>query len=225
MVTSTEPIQRGGRGARDRILRAAAELFSRDGIHATGVARLADVAHVSTRTLYQHFPSKDAIVAAYLGRFRADPPVPAVAQLARDDVDPRQRLLALFREPSTSPDAVYRGCVFHNAVVEAAGAMPEVAELVQQHKQAFTHRLARLAAEAGAPDPETLARRLALLFDGARALSTSLNDTQPFRDAHDLAEMLIDQAVTPAPNGPQPSGATARSGAAPTSHRLAQGDR
>jgi hypothetical protein len=76
--------------------------------------------------------------------------VPAVAQLAREDVDPRQRLLALFREPSTSPGAVYRGCVFRNAVVEGAGAMPAVAELVQQHKQAFTHRLARLADEAGA---------------------------------------------------------------------------
>jgi len=200
VVTSTETIHRGGRGARERILRAAAELFSRDGIHATGVARLAEVAHVSSRTLYQHFPSKEAIVAAYLGRFRAEPPVPAVAQLTRDDVDPRQRLLALFREPPTSPDAVYRGCVFHNAVVEGAGTMPEVAELVQQHKQAFTHRLAGLAAEAGAPDPETLARRLALLFDGARALSTSLNDTQPFRDAHEVAEMLIDQAIPLAPN-------------------------
>ena len=200
MVTSTEKIHRGGRGARERILRAAAELFSRDGIHATGVARLAEVAHVSSRTLYQHFPSKEAIVAAYLGRFRVEPPVPAVAQLTRDDVDPRQRLLALFREPSTSPDAVYRGCVFHNAVVEGAGTMPEVAELVQRHKQAFTHRLAGLAAEAGAPHPESLARRLALLFDGARALSTSLNDTQPFRDAHEVAEMLIDQAIPPAPN-------------------------
>jgi len=200
VVTSTEPIQRGGRGARDRILGAAAQLFSRDGIHATGVARLAEVAHVSTRTLYQHFPSKEAIVAAYLARFRAEPPVPAVVQLARDDVDPRQRLLALFREPTTNPGAVYRGCVFYNAVVEGAGAMPEVAELVQQHKQAFTQRLAGLAAEAGAPDPETLARRLALLFDGARALSTSLNDTQPFRDAHEVAEMLIDQALPSAPN-------------------------
>jgi AcrR family transcriptional regulator len=225
VVTSTEPIHRGGRGARDRILRAAAQLFSQHGIHATGVARLAEVAHVSTRTLYQHFSSKQAIVTAYLGRFRAEPPVPAVAQLARDDVDPRQRLLALFRQPSTSSDAVYRGCVFHNAVVEAAGAMPEVAELVQQHKQAFTRSLARLADEAGALAPETLARRLALLFDGARALSTSLNDTQPFRDAQDLAQMLIDQAVTPAPNGPQPSEATARSGTAPTSQDPAQGDR
>jgi len=199
-MSSTEPIHRGGRGARDRILRAAAELFSRDGIHVTGVARLADVAHVSTRTLYKQFPSKDAIVAAYLARFRADPPVPAVAQLDRDDVDPRQRLLGLFVEPATSPDAVYRGCAFHNAVVEAAGAMPEVAELVQRHKEEFTRRLAGLAAGAGATEPEVLARRLALLFDGARALSTSLNDTRPFRDARDLAEMLIDQAVVPASN-------------------------
>jgi AcrR family transcriptional regulator len=195
-VTDTEPIRRGGRGARERILRSAAELFVRDGIHATGIARLTDVAHVSTRTLYQHFPSKDAVVVAYLRRFIAETPVPAVAQLEREDLDPRARLLALFLEPAARPDGVVRGCLFHNAAVEAAGTMPEVAELVEQHKRAFTHRLVEVAAEAGAHDPETLARQLALLFEGARALSTSLNDTQPFRDAHELAETLIDQAVT-----------------------------
>jgi AcrR family transcriptional regulator len=197
-VTDTEPIRQGGRGARERILRTAAELFARDGIHATGIARLTDVAHVSTRTLYQHFPSKDAIVAAYLRRFITETPVPAVAQLARDDLDPRARLLALFLEPAARPDGVVRGCLFHNAAVEAAGTMPEVAELVEQHKRAFTHRLAEVAAEAGARDPETLARQLALLFEGARALSTSLNDTQPFRDAHELAKTLINHAIRPA---------------------------
>nr|WP_243408056.1 TetR/AcrR family transcriptional regulator [Frankia canadensis] len=196
-MTNIEPIHRGGRGARDRILRAAAELFARDGIHATGIARLTDVAHVSTRTLYQHFPSKDAIVAAYLRRFITETPVPAVAQLARDDLDPRARLLALFLEPAPPPDGVVRGCPFHNAAVETAGTMPEVAELVEQHKRTFTHRLAEVAAEAGARDPETLARQLALLFEGARALSTSLNDTRPVQDAHELAKTLIDQAITP----------------------------
>jgi AcrR family transcriptional regulator len=196
-VTSTEPIHRGGRGARERILRAAAELFARDGIHATGVARLTDAAHVSTRTLYQHFSSKDAVVAAYLRRFIAETPVPAVALLAREDLDPRTRLLALFLEPPACCDGVVRGCLFHNAAVEAAGTMPEVAELVKQHKQAFTRRLAEVAAEAGARDPETLARQLALLFEGATALATSLNNTQPARDAYELAERLIDQAITP----------------------------
>lgn len=201
-VIDTAPNHRGGRGARERILRAAAELFARDGIHATGIARLTEVAHVSTRTLYQHFPSKDAIVAAYLRRFIAETPPPAVAQLARDDLDPRARLLALFLEPATRPDGVVRGCPFHNAAVEAAGTMPKVTELVEQHKRAFTQRLAEVAAEAGARDPETLAPQIALLFEGARALSTSLNDTQPFRDACELAKTLINQAITPARKWP-----------------------
>jgi hypothetical protein len=38
--------------------------------------------------------------------------------------------------------------------------MPDVAELVGQHKRAFTHRLAEVAAAAGARDPETLARHV-----------------------------------------------------------------
>jgi AcrR family transcriptional regulator len=196
-VTNTEPIRRGGRGARDRILRAAAELFARDGIHATGIARLTDVAHVSTRTLYQHFPGKDAIVAAYLRRFVTETPVPAVVQLARDDLDPRERLLAVFLEPARL-DGVVRGCPFHNAAVEAAGTMPEVTELVERYKREFTHRLAEVAAEAGAREPETLARQLALLYEGSRALSTSLNDTQPVHDAREVAKTLIDQAIPPA---------------------------
>ncbi|MGW3106146.1 TetR/AcrR family transcriptional regulator [Streptomyces sp. NPDC001100] len=197
-MTSTETIRRGGRGARNRILRAAAELFFRDGIHTTGIARLTEEAHVSTRTLYQHFPSKDAVVAAYLRGFIADPPVPAVAQLARKDLDPRARMLALFREPPNLPDGVMRGCLFHNAAVEAAGTMPEVAQLVKQYKQGLTDRLAEAAGEAGARDPHTLARQLALLFEGASALATSLNDSEPLHDAHELATTLIDHAIAPA---------------------------
>ena len=60
---------RGGRGARQRILDAAAELFYRQGINATGVERLATESSVSKRTLYQHFPSKMAVVEEYLRSF------------------------------------------------------------------------------------------------------------------------------------------------------------
>ena len=70
----------GGRGARERILRAAAELFYRHGIHATGVAALVDAAHVSTRTFYQHFPTKNALVEAYLHGFEADTPIASEQQ-------------------------------------------------------------------------------------------------------------------------------------------------
>jgi AcrR family transcriptional regulator len=184
--------RRGGRGARERILRTATELFAREGIHATGVARLAEAAEVSTRTFYQHFSSKEALIGAYLRYVDTEARSPVEAQLDRTDRTPRERLLALFAEP---PAGLVRGCPFHNAAVEAAGEIPEVAELVTAHKTAFTQRIAETAAEAGAHDPDTLARSLAVLFEGARALSTSVDDPTPVRDARHAAEILIDLAI------------------------------
>ncbi len=51
-----------GRGARERIERAAARLFYRNGIHATGVELIAQEANVSKRTLYQHFARNNDLV-------------------------------------------------------------------------------------------------------------------------------------------------------------------
>src|SRR6202000_3077072 len=106
---------KGGRGARQRILDTAAELFYRDGINATGVERLAAESSVSKRTLYQHFPSKTAIVEEYLRSVEQ-----RANRLAADagDLTPRQRLLAVFDTPVV-PTATVRGCPFHNAAVEA----------------------------------------------------------------------------------------------------------
>ena len=67
MVTA-RPAGRGGRGARERILTAATTLFHGEGIHATGVERLTEHAHVSRRTFYQHFSSKNDLVEEYLRR-------------------------------------------------------------------------------------------------------------------------------------------------------------
>ncbi|WP_368072833.1 helix-turn-helix domain-containing protein [Mycobacterium kansasii] len=55
------------------MLDAAAELFYREGINATGVERLATESSVSKRTLYQHFPRQDS------GSRRV--PAPALATL------------------------------------------------------------------------------------------------------------------------------------------------
>ena len=109
---------KGGRGARQRILDAAAELFYREGINATGVERLAAESSVSKRTLYQHFPSKTAVVEAYL---RGTEQRVAPALINTDEQPPRQRLLAFFDAPAV-PGAPLRGCPFHNAAVEAARA-------------------------------------------------------------------------------------------------------
>ncbi|MFI5709384.1 TetR/AcrR family transcriptional regulator [Kribbella sp. NPDC051620] len=189
---------KGGRGARERILRAAVELFARDGIHPTGIAKLTDAAHVSTRTFYQHFPSKEALVTAYLERLESDGALLAEAVLGRRDLSARERILELFAElPAGSSPTTVRGCPLHNVAVEAAGTMPEATALVRRHKRELAESLIATSAEAGAREPEILGRQLAVLFEGARALATSLNDTRPLSDAQALAETLLDRAAQP----------------------------
>src|SRR6202165_6308620 len=65
--------RRRGRGARERILGAAQQLFRDQGINRTGMDQLCAAAQVSKRTAYQHFTGKDELVAEYLRRF--DPSV------------------------------------------------------------------------------------------------------------------------------------------------------
>lgn len=184
--------ERGGRGARDRIVAAARVLFYRDGIHATGVDQLADHAHVSKRTLYKHFSSKDEIVGAYLRDVDATRAVPRERALDRSGLAPRDRLLAIFERGN---DKQVRGCPFHNAAVEAAGKLPEVHDIVRAHKEAFIARLADTCGELGVTNPRELANQLAVLFEGAIALATALNDTSPMVHAQSAAVILIDQAV------------------------------
>ena len=51
---------------RDRIVGAAAELFYRKGIRATGVDTLIEQADVAKSTFYRHFRSKDELIVAWL---------------------------------------------------------------------------------------------------------------------------------------------------------------
>jgi AcrR family transcriptional regulator len=184
---------RGGRGARQRILNTATELFYREGINATGVERLASEASVSKRTLYQHFPSKTAVVEEYLRYIQQavdDPIRPGPEAATRT---PRERILALFETPS--PNGQMRGCPFHNAAVEAAEAMPEIQDIVHEHKRNYIKGLTKLARQAGAANPTLLGHQLALLYEGAAALSTSLNDPSCWTHARKAATTLLDQAM------------------------------
>ena len=183
---------RKGRGARRRILEAAATVFYEEGIVNTSVERLAEAAHVSKRTLYDHFPSKALIVDEYL-RQSDEAGVESERVLDRTELSPRDRLVAMFQD--TPGGVPLRGCAFHNASVEAAGTMPSVRDAVVHHKAAFLANLAAATAEAGARDPEGLAAQLAVLFEGSRALTTSMDARTPMAAARAAAEVLIDAAV------------------------------
>src|ERR1035437_6009933 len=91
--------RRRGRGARERILGAAQELFRGQAINRPGMNQLCAAAQVSKRTAYQHFTGKDELVAEYLRRF--DPDVTG-GVFDRTDLTPRELLLAAFEVPATA---------------------------------------------------------------------------------------------------------------------------
>ncbi|PYE12479.1 TetR family transcriptional regulator [Williamsia limnetica] len=179
------------RGARDRILASAAELFYVEGINATGVDLIASQADVSKRTLYKYFPSKTVLVEQYLAFVREMVTDPREA----DAAGPRERLMLLFPIPDPD-DGRMRGCPFHNAAVEAAAVMPDVADFVHVQKRAFADAIIELCRDYGADDPDLLGHQIALLYEGAAALSTSLDDPAPWVYARTTAETLLDLART-----------------------------
>lgn len=184
----------GGRGARLRILAAARELFHRRGINATGVAELCAAAHVSKRTLYQHFASKDAVVAAYLAAVAEDPAYPPAAVLARTDLAPRARLLEVFATLAADGHPM-RGCPFVNAGLELSDPDHPGHRYAAAYKGAFVARLAGLAREAGARNAERVGRRLALLYDGAAAEVAISDSAEPASEAQALAAAVLSAAV------------------------------
>lgn len=186
--------RRRGRGARERILSASQQLFREQGINRTGMDQLCAVAQVSKRTAYQHFPSKDELVAEYLRRF--DPEVmPGVFD--RTDLTPRERLLAAFDVPASMPLCPYIG-----AAVELHDPEHPASQYARDYKTAIAERLTETAREAGATNPEQLGEQLALLIDGASTRTRVLN-SESFPTAAAIAAVLIDNAI-PASSHPQP---------------------
>ncbi|MEU0795275.1 helix-turn-helix domain-containing protein [Amycolatopsis sp. NPDC005961] len=185
--------RRRGRGARERILGASQQLFRDQGINRTGMDQLSAAAQVSKHTVYQHFAGKDELVAEYLRRF--DPDVmPEVFD--RPDLTPRERLLAAFDIPASTPL-----CPYIAAAVELHDPRHPASQYARDYKKAIAARLADAAREAGATDPEQLGEQLALLIDGASA-RTRVLDSASFPTAAAIAAVLIDNAI-PAPTGDQ----------------------
>jgi AcrR family transcriptional regulator len=183
--------RRRGRGARERILGAGRQLFRDQGINRTGMDELCAVAQVSKRTAYQHFASKDELVAEYLRRF--DPDVmPAVFD--RTDLTPRERLLAAFELPAAGTQDLTPMCPYIAAAVELHDPQHPASQYAREYKKAIAARLAETAREAGVTNPEQLGEQLALLLDGAAARTRVLN-AESFPTAAAIAAVLIDNAI------------------------------
>ena len=188
-----------------RLVDAAAELFYRRGIAATGVDAVAAKSGVSKPTLYARFGTKAALVAAVLADHHQRRRESLTDHLAdRGDLSPAERLLSVFDWIAAHQRGDWgRGCPFVNASVELV--RPEDAparQVIAAHKRWFRSVLAELAAQAGASEPARLASGLHVLIEGANARMLAEADTSAIATARDVAELLVARAHRPAGDTP-----------------------
>ncbi|MDR7278344.1 TetR/AcrR family transcriptional regulator [Catenuloplanes atrovinosus] len=179
---------------RTRVLDAADRLYNARGIQAVGMDALRAEAGVPLKRIYRLFPAKDAIVEAVLDR-RHRLWNSLVEEAVASTPAPRDRLLAIYDMLARWFDEDdFRGCVFINTFGELGTASPRVAEIVRAHKAEFQARVARLCAEAGAP--EWLAPQLAILAEGAQTTAAIAGTNAAAGHARAAAEILIGTALS-----------------------------
>jgi AcrR family transcriptional regulator len=172
---------------KERILETADKLFYLRGIRAVGVDTIAAEIGISKRTLYNHFPSKDELIAAYLaGRFNR---VPA------SDKPPVEQILGTFDSLERRfAGKGFRGCPFVNAVAELGTQDRSVKKIAIAFKESRRIWFRDLLRQLDVADPEGLATQLTLLVDGSIAQDLVRDDPSMARAAKQAARVLLENA-------------------------------
>lgn len=182
---------------RAQLLETAERLFYDNGFHATGIDRIVQAAGVVRMTLYNHFPSKDDLVAAVLDarhrRFmaRIDTAVAAApaGQATRALVDAH---CAWLDETSR------RGCIMARAMGEFAESSPRLHDQAARAKTELLGRIADALARDGLR-ADGLARRVFLVLEGSNAAVPVLGAEAALAETRRAVDDLLETGEGGAP--------------------------
>jgi AcrR family transcriptional regulator len=175
-----------------RVLDTAQRLFYARGVHEVGIDELVHETGLGKATVYRLYPTKDALVAAYLARLAATI-LHEIDTLAADNKDPTTALTAIIaaiekdlRRPQ------FRGCAFNNASIEFDNPSHPARVEARDYREQLAQRLTRLAQRAaGRRRGGELGRQLAVLVDGAYTSAAHLGPDGPAAAGLALARQLV----------------------------------
>lgn len=181
---------------KEPLVETAADLFEKNGYHATGIDKILEASGVAKMTLYNHFKSKEDLIVAALElrdeRFKTwfKDRVEALAD------NPRDQLLAMFDvlEEWFESDG-FVGCMFLAAAGEYGDANHPIHQQAAKHKRSIYDYTVSLAKAAGALDARALAQQLLVLQEGATAVAHIMEAPIAARQAKRAARTLIDAAL------------------------------
>jgi AcrR family transcriptional regulator len=190
---------------RERLARAAYELFSRDGIRAVGVDAVIARAGTAKMTLYRNFPSKDDLILDFLRRREQLWTREWLEAESRErGRTAREQLLAIFdvfSEWFSQPD--FEGCSFLTTMIEVNDREHPVHQAAVRHLANIRGYIERLAAEAGISEPGPFARKWHILMKGS-IMAAHEGDAEAAARAREIGELLLAQYESEAADPPRP---------------------
>lgn len=152
-------------GGRERLMTTARDLFTRRGASNVGINDVTDMAGVARMTLYNNFPSKEALTLAVYGEM-VEAALRNLREMDRAGRSEDERILDLFiRFANPTDEADRRGCPFIHASLQDAEPAGSIYTLVQSYKRALREHVLGLLNENRASRAE-LADQIVILLDG-----------------------------------------------------------
>jgi AcrR family transcriptional regulator len=177
---------------RERVLAAASLLFAENGASRTGVDTLIEAAGVAKATFYRHFPSKDALVVAWLEDPRTRWFDRVRAEVEAKATGPGEIVPLLFEavaEWLESGDFV--GCPYLNTAIEVSGTTHPGGEPSRNYLAEIGQYLTEKVADAGHSDAARLGPEIHALLAGSISLGVANRSSAHVLAARDAAMHLM----------------------------------
>ena len=183
-----------GLSKRELLIQTALGLFSKQGIHATGIDTIVDQSGVTKRTLYAHFRSKEELVIAVLRHYDEEFRNSFIRQVESTANTPRGRLLAIFDVAEKwFRQKKFYGCMFINTIGEHSEREGPIRRVCQDFKRLMEEYMTGLCVQMGAKHPGKLAEEIALLLEGAIVTAQVSQKPEAARIAKRAAAVLLDK--------------------------------
>jgi len=184
---------RSSEATRQRILDAAYVQFHRRGFARVGVDEIARAARVTKRTLYNHFTSKDRLIAVMLENQHHLALATFRSWTGKLAGSPAQIVEVMFSELAKwSAKPRWSGSGYTRLAMELADLPGHPARAVaRRHKAMIETHLAGVFADAGVPTAKAKARQIYLLLEGATCLMLIHGDSGYAVSAAQAAKALL----------------------------------
>jgi AcrR family transcriptional regulator len=175
---------------KSRILEAAARLFHEQGYNATGISTILREAGVNSGSLYNIYPSKEALLVGVLERYTELLYPIVMSPVEAKTPDPIERVFALLDQYRQwlSPIHFAMGCPIGNLALEVGDGLPPARALIRQNFEGWIAAVKKWLDAAGDRLPADvdcaqLAQFILTVMEGGVMQSRAAGSPEPYNNS------------------------------------------